>query len=65
MLYLVLIELKIVLKKVDFLRAMNALNANIKRLIKMENLMVDKDIFVKDVDVLLTSSLYHHSQVLN
>ena len=60
-----MMKLKIVLKKVDFLRAMNALNANIKRLIKMENLMVDKDIFARDVDVLLMSSLYLHFQALN
>lgn len=65
MAYLVLMKLKIILKRVDFLKDMNVLNVNVKMLIKMENLMVDKDIFARDVDVLLMSSLYLHSQVLN
>ena len=65
MAYSVLMKLKIILKKVDFLRDMNVLNVNVKMLIKMENLMVDKDIFARDVDVLLMSSLYLHFQALN
>ena len=65
MAYLVLMKLKIILKRVDFLIDINVINFNVKMLIKMENLMVDKDIFARDVDVLLMSSLYLHSQVLN
>ena len=44
---------------------MNVLNVNVEMLIKMENLMVDKDIFARDVDVLLMSSLYFNFQALN
>ena len=49
----------------SFLKDMNVLSVNAKMLIKMENLMVDKDIFARDVDVLLMSSLYLHFQALN
>ena len=41
-----MMKLKIVLKKVDFLKVMNVQNVNVKMLIKMENLVVDKDIYV-------------------
>ena len=46
MIYLATMKLKIVLKKVDFLKVMNVQNVNVKMLIKMENLVVDKDIYV-------------------
>ena len=65
MAYSVLMKLKIISKKVDFLKDMNVLSVNAKMLIKMENLMVDKDIFARDVDVLLMSSLYLNFQALN
>ena len=57
MLYLALMKSRIILRKVDFLRDMNVLNVNVRMLIKMERLEVDKDIFVKDVVVLLMSLL--------
>ena len=54
---LALMKSRIILRKVDFLRDMNVLNVNVRMLIKMERLEVDKDIFVKDVVVLLMSLL--------
>ena len=65
MAYSVLMKLRILSKKADFLKDMNVLNVNVEMLIKMENLMVDKDIFARDVDVLLMSSLYFNFQALN
>ena len=41
-----MMKLKIVLKKADFLKVMNVQNDNVKMLIKMESLVVDKDIYV-------------------
>ena len=46
------------------LRDMNVQSVSVKMFIKMENLMVDKDIYVKDVVATLMSSLRRLSQVL-
>lgn len=43
---------------------MNVQSVSVKMFIKMENLMVDKDIYVKDVVATLMSSLRRLSQVL-
>ena len=42
-----MMKLKIVLKKADSLKVMNVQNVNVKMLIKMERLVVDKDIYVR------------------
>ena len=57
-------KLKTTSKKIDFLRDMNAQNVSAKMFIKMVNLMVDKDIYVKDVVATLMSSLHLLSQAL-
>ena len=44
-----MMKLKIVLKKVDFLKVMNEPNINVMMLIKIESLAVDKDIYVSVV----------------
>ena len=57
-------KLKIISRRIGSLRDMNVQSVSVKMFIKMENLMVDKDIYVKDVVATLMSSLRRLSQVL-
>ena len=57
-------KLKIISRRIGSLRGMNVQSVSVKMFIKMENLMVDKDIYVKDVVATLMSSLRRLSQAL-